>query len=74
MVNGTTDVAGAQIGGSQGANGNKEIIVNVKLTDINNSSGGNSRCTCGIFALNGMDGSSRMWSLMARNGEVLGSM
>ena len=77
MINGATYVTGALIGSGQGANCNKQIIVNgamVKLTDINNGSSGDRRCTCGVFTLDGMDGSSGMWSLMARIGKVFRSL
>ena len=74
VIHGATDIAGAWVGSSQGANCNKEIIVDISLTDINDGSSGNRRCTCNIFTLNGMDGCSGMWSLMARFGKVLGSL
>ena len=58
MINGAAYVTGARIGSGQGANHNKQIIINgaiVKLTDVNNGSGGNRRRTCNVFTLNGMD-------------------
>ena len=74
VINGTADVTGLWIGGSQRTNHSEEIIINVKLTDVHNGGDVHRRDTWNVLALNGTDRSSGMWLLMARIGRVLWSL
>ena len=58
-------IASTWIGGSQRANCNKEIIVNVELSDIHNGRNSYRRCTCAIFTLNGTDRCGRMTNYLS---------
>ena len=74
VVEGTTYIASARIGGGQGANGNKEIVLDIHLPDISGREGRHRRCTCSVVTLNSTHGCSRTWMLATRISKILGSL